>query len=96
MGLDLIGNQGRASLRRQRTEQGRLAAWPGAQVEPACVRALQLSLGQPHGDEKCDNCLYYLDPDESLHYCWHPTIRILVGADWWCQWWEPIPEDQAS
>jgi len=50
--------------------------------------------GQPHGAEKCDNCIYYLDPDESLHYCWHPQIRILVGGEWWCQWWEPIPADE--
>ncbi len=49
--------------------------------------------GQPHGDARCDNCLYYLDPDENLHYCWHPQIRILVGGEWWCQWWEPIPTD---
>jgi hypothetical protein len=19
-------------------------------------------------------------------------LRILVGADWWCQWWDAIPE----
>ncbi len=48
--------------------------------------------GQPKGDERCDNCLYYLNPDESLSYCWHPKLRILVGAEWWCQWWEEIPE----
>lgn len=44
--------------------------------------------GEPSGDERCDNCLYYLNPDDSLSYCWHPQLRILVGADWWCQWWE--------
>ena len=26
------------------------------------------------------------------HYCWHPKLRILVGAQWWCQWWEVIEE----
>lgn len=48
--------------------------------------------GVPYGDEKCDNCLYYLAPDEKLAYCWHPKLRILVGGDWWCQWWEKIAE----
>ncbi len=44
---------------------------------------------KPDGeDERCDNCLYYLDPDEEISYCWHQTLRILVGGDWWCQWWE--------
>jgi len=51
--------------------------------------------GHPHegGKEKCQNCLYYLDPDADLTYCWHPQLRILVGAEWWCQWWETVPED---
>jgi hypothetical protein len=56
-------------------------------VEDAVLR------GKPYGDEKCGNCLYYLDTDADLSYCWHPKIRILVGADWWCQWWEEIPAD---
>jgi hypothetical protein len=21
-----------------------------------------------------------------------PKLRILVGHDWWCQWWEAIPD----
>ncbi|MET0275800.1 MAG: hypothetical protein ABW211_03015 [Acidimicrobiia bacterium] len=45
------------------------------------------------GTEQCDNCLYYLDPDDKISYCWHPTLRILVGGEWWCQWWEKIPAD---
>ena len=50
--------------------------------------------GKPYGDnEKCDGCLYYLEPTADISYCWHPKLRILVGADWWCQWYEPIPED---
>jgi hypothetical protein len=47
--------------------------------------------GKPYGEEKCGNCLYYLDTDSDLSYCWHPKLRVLVGADWWCQWWEEIP-----
>ena len=40
--------------------------------------------------ERCRNCLYYLNPDDDLSYCWHPQLRILVGAGWWCQWWEAM------
>ena len=47
--------------------------------------------GKPYGEEKCDNCLYYLNPDDDISYCWHPQLRILVGGEWWCQWWEEIP-----
>jgi hypothetical protein len=46
---------------------------------------------KPSGDEKCQNCLFYLDTSAGLSYCWHPKLRILVGAEWWCQWWEEIP-----
>ncbi len=49
--------------------------------------------GHPSGDEKCETCLYYLDPTAEISYCWHMKLRILVGAEWWCQWWEEIPED---
>jgi hypothetical protein len=43
---------------------------------------------QPNGEEKCGNCLYYIEPDKAISYCWHPKLRILVGEQWWCQWWE--------
>ncbi len=49
--------------------------------------------GSPSGEEKCDNCLYYLNVEDQISYCWHPQLRILVGAEWWCQWWEAIPEE---
>ncbi len=48
--------------------------------------------GHAYQGEQCDNCLYYLNPDDDLSYCWHPKLRILVGAQWWCQWYEPIPD----
>jgi hypothetical protein len=48
--------------------------------------------GHPSGSEQCDNCLYYLENTADLSYCWHPKLRILVGAEWWCQWWEAIPD----
>lgn len=46
--------------------------------------------GHPSGDERCDNCLYYLEPTAEISYCWHQKLRILVGGQWWCQWWERI------
>jgi hypothetical protein len=49
--------------------------------------------GKPMGSEQCNNCLYYLDTDADISYCWHQTLRILVGAGLWCLWWEAIPED---
>jgi hypothetical protein len=49
--------------------------------------------GHPSGDERCDNCRYYLEEYKDLSYCWHPKVRILVGGNWWCQWWEEIPPD---
>jgi hypothetical protein len=48
--------------------------------------------GKAYGDERCRNCLYYLDTDADFSYCWHPKLRILVDQDWWCQWWEEIEE----
>jgi hypothetical protein len=51
--------------------------------------------GQPQGEEKCENCRYYFENTAEISYCWHPKLRILVGAGWWCQWWEAIPEDAA-
>jgi hypothetical protein len=49
--------------------------------------------GRPSGEEKCENCRYYLEPTADISYCWHPKLRILVGSQWWCQWWDAIPED---
>jgi hypothetical protein len=53
-------------------------------IEDCVLRAV------PYGDERCSNCLFYLNPDDELSYCWHPKLRILVGTTWWCQWWEKI------
>jgi hypothetical protein len=44
--------------------------------------------GAPSGDERCANCLYYSDGTQQLSYCWHMKLRILVGENWWCQWWQ--------
>jgi hypothetical protein len=56
-------------------------------TEDAMLRA------NPFQDERCNNCLFYLDADAGLSYCWHPKLRVLVGNDWWCQWWEQLPTD---
>jgi hypothetical protein len=48
--------------------------------------------GRPSGEEHCENCLYYLEPTAYISYCWHPKLRILVGDQWWCQWWEKAPD----
>jgi hypothetical protein len=34
-----------------------------------------------HGDEKCEQCRYYLESTAEIAYCWHPKLRILVGAN---------------
>lgn len=47
---------------------------------------------KPNAGERCDNCLYYIEPEKPIAYCWHPKLRILVGGEWWCQWWEKIEE----
>ncbi len=62
-----------------------LAAKFGHLIEDAALRA------KPFQGEDCHTCHYYLDTDADIAYCWHPTIRIPVGAEWWCQWWEEIP-----
>jgi hypothetical protein len=51
-------------------------------VEDASLKA------HPYGEERCRNCLYYLDADADFAYCWQPKVRIMVDQDWWCQWWE--------
>lgn len=55
-------------------------------AENAVLRA------HPNGGEQCDDCLYYLESSAELSYCWHPKLRILVGADWWCQWWAKVAD----
>jgi hypothetical protein len=44
--------------------------------------------GRPEYDDMCRGCLYYLEPDQSFSYCWQPKLRILVGAEWWCHYFE--------
>ncbi len=44
------------------------------------------------GEERCDNCLYYIEPDQKIAYCWHPKLRDPRRGTWWCQWWEKIED----
>ena len=53
----------------------------------ALMREAKLK-GSPSGEQRCDNCRYYAGEYKKLAYCNHPKLEILVGADWWCQWWE--------
>ena len=53
----------------------------------ALIREAQLK-GSPSGEQRCDNCRYYVGEYKKLAYCNHPKLEILVGFDWWCQWWE--------
>ena len=62
-------------------------------LERATLKGFPYKSSAGAEEERCDNCLYYLNADDKISYCWHPTLRILVGGDWWCQWWEPIPEE---
>lgn len=55
----------------------------------ALERAAQLK-GNPFGEQRCDNCRYYVGEYKRTAYCNHPEVGILVGDDWWCQWWEAI------
>ena len=74
---------------------GWFAAWSAgvlAQGIEGVVMPGKLIQGHAKLEEKCENCLYYLEPTADISYCWHQKLRILVGADWWCQWWEKIPE----
>ena len=44
--------------------------------------------GSPAGEQRCDACRYYVGEFKKTAYCNHPKVEILVGADWWCRWWE--------
>lgn len=48
---------------------------------------------QPHEGEKCKDCKWYVGFD-GVAYCWHQKIRMLVGPDWWCQWFETEEESE--
>lgn len=71
----------------------------GAPAEPREIdeqRYMELHIVAEHamlrhpaegGGDLCRTCRFYLEPDANLSYCWHPKLRVLVGDDWWCQWW---------
>jgi hypothetical protein len=53
-------------------------------------RALKISALQasPSDGDCCGNCFYFLEPGSDLSFCWHEKLQTLVGADWWCHYWE--------
>ena len=57
-------------------------------VELRALSSAAVLRASPVGDARCGSCAYYLEPTADLSYCWHPRLRILVGAEWWCQWWD--------
>lgn len=50
--------------------------------------------GRPEGEQRCDNCHYYANPEQGISYCWHPKLEIMVGKQWWCDRWEEIGEPE--
>lgn len=48
-------------------------------------------VARPRGDQQCNRCLYDLDHEASVSYCWNPRLQVGVGFDHSCRWWEPDP-----
>ena len=48
--------------------------------------------GTPLEGDRCGNCYYFLEPGADLAFCWHEKLQILVGASWWCHFWEMTEE----
>lgn len=60
----------------------------------AAVRTRVETEGWQHGPvdgQQCRTCRYYLDPEDSVSYCWRPGMQVGVGADHWCRGWELPP-----
>jgi hypothetical protein len=48
--------------------------------------------GSPLEGDSCANCLYYLEPDKDLAFCWQEKLQMLVSRHWWCHHWEMTEE----
>jgi len=44
--------------------------------------------GTPMEGDSCGSCFYYVEPGADLAFCAHEKLQILVGASWWCHFWE--------
>jgi hypothetical protein len=44
--------------------------------------------GTPMEGDSCANCRYFLEPGEPMAFCWQEKVQGLVGAEWWCHFWE--------
>lgn len=70
-----------------------------ARIDEARLREAQRTVrlaalrGSPLDGDRCRDCYYYLDPGAELAFCWHEKLQILVGADWWCHYFEMRAED---
>jgi hypothetical protein len=60
----------------------------------AAQRAAKVSAlrGAPLDGDRCGTCHYFLEPDAAFSFCWHEKLQILVGAEWWCHFWEMTEE----
>ena len=56
----------------------------------AVQRAAKVSAlrGTPLDGDRCATCFYFLERDAEYSFCWHEKLQMLVGADWWCHFWE--------
>jgi hypothetical protein len=73
------------------SEQAKLSRADAMEQENEAFLAIQREAklkGSPNGDQRCDNCKYYVAEYKKIAYCNYPKLEMLVGWDWWCQWWE--------
>ena len=67
---------------------------PDAQVDEQAFASVQRLIkvtalrGTPVEGDSCANCYYFLEPGMPMAFCWHEKLQTLVGAHWWCQFWE--------
>jgi hypothetical protein len=52
------------------------------------VRQRSALTAHPVEGDSCSQCYYYLEPGDPISFCWHEKVSILVGSEWWCQFWE--------
>ena len=72
-------------------EAGRLSREEQMEQENEAFLAIQREArlkGSANGDQRCDNCRFLVGEYKKIGYCNHPKLELLVGDDWWCQWWE--------
>jgi len=52
-------------------------------------RALQAELAtHPFEHEACAGCIFYAPRFDADGYCAHPEVKLDVGANWWCKYYD--------